>query len=161
MALLLALTMFQHLIDGFRNRDLRQQVVDLLGVTLVFLDGRSIREAVNSGTRNMLDVWKLWNDAGPFKEWVKRQPDDGDLRDQFCRELMHMSWIEKLPPKLLRFVLFNSASATISLTTTQPAVALASGLALSAFDSLLLDRILKGWRPNQFVQERLRNSAGS
>jgi hypothetical protein len=34
MALLLALTMFQHLIDGFRNRDLRQQVVDLLGVTL-------------------------------------------------------------------------------------------------------------------------------
>ena len=34
MALLLALTMFHHLIDGFRNRDLRQQVADLLGVTL-------------------------------------------------------------------------------------------------------------------------------
>src|SRR6202521_350633 len=33
MALLLSLTLFQHLIDGFRNRDLRQQVVDLLGVT--------------------------------------------------------------------------------------------------------------------------------
>ncbi len=34
MALFLALTLFQHLIDGFRNRDLRQQVADLLGVTL-------------------------------------------------------------------------------------------------------------------------------
>jgi hypothetical protein len=34
MALLLALTMFHHLIDGFSNRDLRQQVADLLGVTL-------------------------------------------------------------------------------------------------------------------------------
>src|ERR1700736_6376535 len=34
MALLLALTMFHHLIDGFRNHDLRQQVADLLGVTL-------------------------------------------------------------------------------------------------------------------------------
>jgi hypothetical protein len=34
MALLLSLTMFHHLIDGFRNRDLRQQVADLLGVTL-------------------------------------------------------------------------------------------------------------------------------
>jgi hypothetical protein len=33
MALLLALTLFHHLIDGFRNRDLRQQVADLLGVT--------------------------------------------------------------------------------------------------------------------------------
>jgi predicted MarR family transcription regulator len=34
MALLLALTMFLHLIDGLRNSYLRQQVADLLGVTL-------------------------------------------------------------------------------------------------------------------------------
>jgi hypothetical protein len=34
MALLLALTMFHHLIDGFRNHHLRQQVADLLGVAL-------------------------------------------------------------------------------------------------------------------------------
>jgi hypothetical protein len=34
MALLLALTLFQHLIDGFRNQDLRKQVADLLGVTI-------------------------------------------------------------------------------------------------------------------------------
>ena len=34
MALFLALTLFQHLIDGFHNRDLRQLVADLLGVTI-------------------------------------------------------------------------------------------------------------------------------
>jgi predicted MarR family transcription regulator len=34
MELFLALTLFQHLMDGFRNGDLRQQVADLLGVTL-------------------------------------------------------------------------------------------------------------------------------
>jgi hypothetical protein len=33
MALLLALTLFQHLIDGFHNRDLRSLMADLLGVT--------------------------------------------------------------------------------------------------------------------------------
>jgi len=33
MALFLALTLFQHLIDGFHNRQLRQHVADLLGVT--------------------------------------------------------------------------------------------------------------------------------
>ena len=33
MALFLALTLFHHLIDGFHNRDLRELVVDLLGVT--------------------------------------------------------------------------------------------------------------------------------
>jgi len=32
MALMLALTLFQHLIDGFHNRDLRSLVADLLGV---------------------------------------------------------------------------------------------------------------------------------
>jgi hypothetical protein len=34
MALFLALTLFHHLIDGFRNHDLRQHVADLLGVSL-------------------------------------------------------------------------------------------------------------------------------
>ena len=34
MALFLALTLFQHLIDGFHNRDLRHWVADLLGVTI-------------------------------------------------------------------------------------------------------------------------------
>jgi hypothetical protein len=34
MALLLALTLFHHLIDGFRNHDLKQQVADLLGLPL-------------------------------------------------------------------------------------------------------------------------------
>jgi hypothetical protein len=34
MALFLALTLFQHLIDGFRNHDLRQHMVDLLGVSV-------------------------------------------------------------------------------------------------------------------------------
>jgi len=33
MALFLVLTLFQHLIDGFHNRDLRQHVITLLGVT--------------------------------------------------------------------------------------------------------------------------------
>ena len=33
MAPLLGLTLFQHLIDGFHNRDLRTHVADLLGVT--------------------------------------------------------------------------------------------------------------------------------
>ena len=32
MSLLMALTMFQHLINGFHNRDLRAQVIDLMGV---------------------------------------------------------------------------------------------------------------------------------
>jgi hypothetical protein len=39
MALFLALTLFQHLIDGFHNRDLRVLVADLLGVTITDYTG--------------------------------------------------------------------------------------------------------------------------
>ena len=39
MALFLALTLFQHLIDGFHNRDLRALVADLLGVTITDYTG--------------------------------------------------------------------------------------------------------------------------
>ncbi|HVS82182.1 MAG TPA: hypothetical protein VHE60_10650 [Pyrinomonadaceae bacterium] len=42
MALLLALTMFQHLIDGFRNRNLREQVADLLGVKIEHYTARQM-----------------------------------------------------------------------------------------------------------------------
>ena len=53
MALLLALTLFQHLIDGFRNRDLRQQVADLLGVTAgrVHAPPDDLRPAATSAER--------------------------------------------------------------------------------------------------------------
>ena len=41
MALFLAFTLFQHLIDGFHNRDLRAMVADLLGVTSERIHGQS------------------------------------------------------------------------------------------------------------------------
>ena len=45
MALFLALTLFQHLIDGFRNCDLRGQVADLLGVSRVYVQPDDLRLA--------------------------------------------------------------------------------------------------------------------
>jgi hypothetical protein len=39
MALLLPLTLFHHLIDGFHNRDLRNLVADLLGATVIEYTG--------------------------------------------------------------------------------------------------------------------------
>jgi hypothetical protein len=32
-----------------------------------------------------------------------------------------------------------------------------SGLGLSVLDSLLLDKIIKGWRPNQFIEAELKS----
>ena len=45
MELLIALTLFQHLIDGFHDRDLRSLVADLLGVTSSTAEPDDLRSA--------------------------------------------------------------------------------------------------------------------
>jgi hypothetical protein len=54
MALFPALTLVQHLIDGFHNRDLRQLVADLVGVARLFsrLESRFFRPAIAVFTAN-------------------------------------------------------------------------------------------------------------
>jgi hypothetical protein len=120
------------------------------------LDGRSIGEAVNSGSRNMADVLQLVDKARKFKEWIKNQPEDAKLRDEYCKELMRLSWVDQLPAKSIRWALFTAAATTIGLLSSPP-VGVASRVALSASDKFLVDRLIRGWRPNHFVQGPLRN----
>jgi hypothetical protein len=52
MTLFLALTLFHHLIDGFRNHDLRQHVADLLGVSVAeYIQPDDLRLAAASAQR--------------------------------------------------------------------------------------------------------------
>jgi hypothetical protein len=46
-----------------------------------------------------------------------------------------------------------SALAGLAMT---PGAGVATGIGLSAADYFLLDRLLKGWKPNQFVEGSLR-----
>jgi hypothetical protein len=114
-------------------------------------DGRAIAEAVNSGSRNMADVLRLVDKASKFKEWVKNQPEDARLREEYSRELMKLSWADQLPAKSFRWAIFTAAATTIGLLAS-PAVGAAAGAVLSASDTFLVDRLIKGWRPNHFVQ---------
>ena len=119
--------------------------------SFVFNDGRAIREAVNSGHRNLADVLRLLNKASKFKEWINRQPEDASLREQYCKELMALDWIESLPAKTARWAIFTAAGAAIGLLAS-PVVGVGAGILLNASDAFLVDRLLKGWRPSQFVQ---------
>ena len=62
MALLFALTLFQHLVDGFHNRDLRRQVAGLLGVGL---EGYSVSQMTYA-------LWRLRR-----KGLIYRRPGTG------------------------------------------------------------------------------------
>lgn len=121
----------------------------------VFPGGKSIRESVNSGSRTFEEVVKLVADGQRFKEWVNRQPESADLRQEYCRAISSFDWVDKLPNKSLRFLIFTALSTGIGLIAS-PDIGAAAGIALNSIDYFLVDKMSKGWKPNQFVEGDLR-----
>jgi len=126
---------------------------------LVFRESRCIREAVNSGERTFDDVLRLVTAGLKFKEWLKKSSQDGDVVKEYCREVTQAEWAEKLPPKSARFAIFAAASTAASFLLT-PLAGAAVGIGLSAGDYFLLDKVIKGWKPNQFVNGPLKDFVG-
>lgn len=126
----------------------------------VVVDGsRSVREVVNAGERSFRDVIKLVERAQNFRNWVAKKDDDDDLRNEYCKELSRIEWADRLPPKSLRFLVMTGMGALAGFAANPPA-AVGASLALSAADYFLIDRILKGWKPNQFIEGPLRRFVG-
>jgi hypothetical protein len=117
---------------------------------VVFEEGRAIRESVNSGARTLEDSLALIDASARFKRWLKDKDPSADLLKEYCREMSRLDWADKLPTKTVRWLVFAAIGA--ATTALNPLV----GLGLSAVDPFLVDRLLKGWKPNQFVEGPLR-----
>jgi hypothetical protein len=126
---------------------------------LWFSDSRCIREAVNSGERTFDDVLRLLKAGLKFKEWLKKSSQDGHVVKEYCREVTRAEWAEKLPPKAARWAIFAAAGTAAGFLLTPVAGAVAA-IGLSAGDSFLLDKVIKGWKPNQFVNGPLKDFVG-
>jgi hypothetical protein len=116
---------------------------------------RSVREAVNNGDRSFRDVIRLVEHSHKFKEWIQQTGEDSLLRDEYCKSVSATDWADKLAPKAVRFVVMTGLGALAGIALT-PGAGLAVGIGLNAADCFLLDRLLKGWRPNQFVEGSLK-----
>jgi hypothetical protein len=123
--------------------------------SFVFDDGKAVREAVNSGEKTFEDVLKLLEQAEKFKEWLKDQKPDVDLCKAYYEAVTKKTWIDRLPSKTLRWMLFTGAGIGIDALGAG-GVGTTIGIALSAADQFLLDRLIKGWKPNQFIEDELR-----
>ena len=130
------------------------QIAEMFQETVVD-DVPSVREVVNSGKKNFRDVARLVRQAERFKEWLRKQGGTEDLRGPYCKEVAHLDWADKLPPKSLRFLLMTAAGLVVG-AATGPVVGAVATAALSASDTFLLDRLLKGWKPNHFIEGPLK-----
>lgn len=82
------------------------------------------------------------------------------MRKAYVAEVSKLGWSEKLPSKAARFGIFGAASTALSILPSQT-VGIAAGLALSAVDYFILDRLANGWKPNQFVYGPLSGFVGT
>lgn len=119
----------------------------------VFPQGRCIADVVASGEKTFRDVVRLVEEGSRFKDWLGKLQSDERLLHEYIREVSSVSWAEKLPVKILRWALFTAAG--------EVAASHIGAASLGLIDALLLDRILKGWRPNEFVQGPLKEFTGA
>lgn len=132
---------------GFNASDVFQEtVVD---------DLPKIREVVNSGDKTFQDVVQLVQRGAKFKDWLKKHRSE-DLRVAYCREVSQIDWADKLPSKPVRWLLVNIGTTALGTIAGHPMAGAAAANALSAADYFLLDKMLKGWKPNQFVEGPLK-----
>lgn len=120
-------------------------------VELTLENTYAIREAVNSGRVTFYEVLSLLKSADRFRHWVASVPEDKELKSAYYKEVVKDSKFDKLPLKTTRWAGFTTAGLGIDLMATG-GIATATALALGAADTFLLDKFLKGWKPNHFIE---------
>lgn len=124
-----------------RNREAREQYSEL-----VLADYPSIQDVIDSGERSFSEFLKLLDKAQKFKTWLAKATPDQKLVSQYIESLKADTWADKAPVKALRYF-FSLGTGCADPT---------GGMVSGAADAFLLDRFLKGWRPNHFVDDRLK-----
>lgn len=120
---------------------------------IILPESKNIETIINSKEKHFYDFIKLLEKAQKFKEWKKDIPAEKDFIEEYTKALSKSDkWVERLPIKIMRFMIFESLGATLDMLGTN---GLAS-LGLSSFDCFIIDKLLNRWKPNQFVSGDLK-----
>jgi hypothetical protein len=142
-------------VDAVVSRHVRSQFQIESFAELTLPDGHAIREAVNSGAVPFTAVLKLLDSADKFRHWLHQQPPDTNLVRAYYEESIKDTWAEKLPAKSTRWSIFTGIGLGIDALGAG-GLGSAAGVAVSAVDTFLVDKLAKGWKPHQFVERNLK-----
>ena len=110
-------------------------------------EGRDIRGALNSGARTMEDFLSILDRSAEFRAWIRNKPPEASLARAYFEECTRGSWIDTLGTRAVRWTLVSLASVGMPV---------GAALTIGATDSFVLSRLLGGWRPNHFIDRRVR-----
>lgn len=108
-------------------------------------DYPSLRETIDAGQRTFKEFLLLLDKASRFKEWLKTASVDEGLVRSYMTDISKEAWIKSLPAKTVRYLF------TLALEAHNPLVGASAAFA----DNFIVEKLLGGWRPNHFVENRL------
>lgn len=116
--------------------------------------GRAIGDALRLKNKSFADFMKLLEHAAKFRDWVRAVNPDIGLLTEYQKAIEQVSWVERLPTKSTRFALFTGGGIVADLMLAG-GLGTAAGIGLGVADTFIVDRLIKGWKPSQFVEKRL------
>lgn len=110
----------------------------------------SIASALDNGRKSYRELIQLLEKAQRFKEWKQSIPDEADFITEYSKAVaIESKWTDNVFVKSGRWL-------TTSIIGAIPLVGTIAGPAASAIDTFVLDKIMKKWTPNQFLQTDVR-----
>lgn len=120
----------------------------------VFGNVNAIREAVNTGSVDLDNIFSVLQKSQQYKDWIRDKDPNSDLLQEYLKKIGEKSFMEKLPGKIIRYSVFAGLGYAASefLSPTENA---AISLSLGALDTFLFDNLSRGWSPNQYINGQL------
>ncbi len=114
---------------------------------IVLPNSPSLKEVINGKEKTFEDFLVLLDKADRFHKWIGGINPDVAVVSSYLEEVVSEGWVNKLPSKILRYVIGGVAGAIAN-----PLV----GLGVAAADTFLLDKLIGGWKPSHFIDKQLK-----
>ena len=106
----------------------------------------SIAATLDQGRKTFRELIQLLGKAQKFQEWKQSIPDEANFITEYSKAVaIESKWTDNVFVKSGRWL-------TTSIIGAIPLVGTIAGPAASAIDTFLIDKIMKKWTPNQFLQ---------
>lgn len=151
----LSADLISHKINYLLEKSIKssEKIQDFQG--FVFNDAKSLKEAINKKLIDLDDLMSVLKKSQKFKNWIVGVEPDQDLIKSYYSEVTKKTIVDKLPGKSVRWGIFTGAGIIADVLATG-GIGTAVGIGLGALDTFYLDKLLSGWKPNQFIEDEVK-----
>lgn len=120
-----------------------------------FENAGAFADAYNDGSIDFETALRHIDKSDKFRHWLEGLPPNADIIAEYNAAIAREGVFEGTVPSVARFAFFTGAGVAADLALTG-GVGTIAGVSLGLFDHLLVQKVVRGWRPNVFVRNSKR-----